>query len=64
MVATEHPELLENNSRAKLYLSQKLLSNVELTIQGVRVSFDVVPKDGGKPVHIAKVFDMDLIALE
>jgi hypothetical protein len=60
LVATENKELIENNSRAKLYIGQKLLSNIELTIQGVRVSFDVVPKNGSKPVHIVKVFQADI----
>jgi hypothetical protein len=60
IVATENRELIENKSRAKLYIGQKLLSNTELTIQGVRVSFDVVPKNGSKPVHIVKVFQADI----
>ena len=60
LVAAENKELIENNSRAKLYIGQKLLSNIELTIQGVRVSFDVVPKNGSKPVHIVKVFQADI----
>lgn len=64
LVATENRELIENNSRAKLYIGQKLLSNIELTIQGVRVSFDVVPKNGSKPVHIVKTFQADVETLK
>ncbi len=60
LVATENKELVENNSRTKLYVGQKLLSNIELTVQGVRVSFDVVPEDGSKPVHIVKVFQAEI----
>lgn len=64
LVATDHKDIMENNSRAKLYIGQKLLSNVELTIQGVRVSFDVVPKNGSKPVHIVKVFKAEIDVLK
>ena len=42
------------------YSGQKLTSNVPLDIQGVRVGFDVVPKDGSQTVHIVKTFKADI----
>ena len=62
IVATQNADISENYSRAKLYIGQKLISKLPLTIQGVRVGFDVVPKDGSKTVHIAKIFQSDIIA--
>ncbi len=39
------------------YSGHKLFSNQELTIQGVRVAFDVIPKGGNAPVlHVVKTF--------
>lgn len=61
VVATQKEELFENYSRAKLYIGQKLSSNMPLVVQGVRVSFDVVPKDGGKTVHIVKTFQANVV---
>jgi hypothetical protein len=61
LVATRNEELLENNSRAKLFIGQKLSSNIPLVVQGVRVSFDVVPKDVSKTVHIVKTFKADIV---
>jgi len=61
IVATQNAGILENYSRAKLFIGQKLTSNLPLTIQGVRVGFDVVPKDGSKTVHIVKTFQADII---
>jgi len=61
IVATQNAGLFENYSRAKLFIGQKLTSNLPLTIQGVRVGFDVVPKDGSKKVHIVKTFQADII---
>lgn len=56
LVATKEEKLLENLTRSKLYTGQTLSSNLPLFIQGVRVSFDVVPKDGSSKVHIVKTF--------
>lgn len=40
-----------------IYAANKLASNKELTIQGVRVAFDVVNKAGNSPtIHIVKTF--------
>jgi len=42
---------------ATVYIANKLAANQELTIQGVQVAFDVVPKDGNSPTfHIVKTF--------
>jgi hypothetical protein len=61
LIATETPSFLTKDySQAKLYTGQILTSNMPLTIQGVRVSFDVVPKNGSKTVHIVKTFQSDL----
>ncbi len=43
-----------------LYAGTSLTANQPLTVVGVRVSFDVVPKSGGSPVHIIKTFKADL----
>jgi hypothetical protein len=44
-----------------VYAANKLEANQELTIQGVRVAFDVVPKDGNSPViHITKTFKANI----
>ena len=64
LVATEKEGLLEDYSTVKLYTGQKLMSNLPLVIQGVRVSFDVVPKDGGKTVHIVKTFQADIVSAQ
>ena len=64
VVATQNDDIFENFSQVKLYTGQKLSSNIPLVVQGVRVSFDVVPKDGGKTVHIVKTFKADITAIE
>ena len=43
-----------------LYAGTTLTANQPLTIQGVRVSFDVVPRNGSAPVHIIKTFRADI----
>jgi hypothetical protein len=43
-----------------LYAGTTLAASQELTIQGVRVSFDVVPNNGSSPVHIVKTFKADV----
>ncbi len=63
LVSTENKSVFQNNSSVKLYTGQTLTSNVPLTIQGVRVSFDVVPKNGSKTVHIIKTFQADLASI-
>lgn len=60
LVSTENQSLFQDNSNVKLYTGQILTSNIPLTVQGVRVSFDVVPKNGSKTVHIVKTFQADL----
>ncbi|GAA4433380.1 hypothetical protein GCM10023188_22740 [Pontibacter saemangeumensis] len=60
LVATEQESLMQNNNLANLYTGQVLKSTKPLYIQGVRVSFDVVPKDGGGKVHMIKTFRADL----
>ena len=61
LVATEGKSTFQDYSSTTLFTGQKLTSNIPLTIQGVRVSFDVVPKDGGKTTHIIKTFLADLV---
>ncbi len=56
IIADDSGELRENLEKGTLYAGQKLNANLPLTIQGVRVSFDVLPKDGGRKVHIVKTF--------
>lgn len=56
LVATEQESLIEDNKRANLFTGQILKSNKPLHIQGVRVSFDLVPKDGADTVHFIKTF--------
>ncbi|MGI4735939.1 MAG: hypothetical protein ACRYG7_12255 [Janthinobacterium lividum] len=44
-----------------VYAANKLSANQELTIQGVRVSFDVVPKAGNSPIiRIVKTFKANI----
>ena len=62
LVATEGKSTFQNYSTSMLYTGQKLTSTIPLTIQGVRVSFDVVPKDGAKTVHIIKTFLADIVS--
>ena len=64
VVATQNDGIFENYSRVKLYTGQKLSSNIPLVVQGVRVSFDVVPKDGGKTVHIVKTFKANIVSVK
>jgi hypothetical protein len=64
VVATQTDGVFENFSRVKLYLGQKLSSNLPLIVQGVRVSFDVVPKDGSKTVHIVKTFKANIVPVD
>lgn len=64
VVATQNEKLFENYIRSKLYIGQKLSSNIPLVVQGVRVSFNVVPKDGGKTVHILKTFQANIVSVE
>lgn len=56
LVATEQETLMKDNKLANLYAGQILKSSKPLHIQGVRVSFDVVPKNGGGKVHMIKTF--------
>jgi hypothetical protein len=60
LVATEHESLVEDNKSATMFFGQLLKSNKPLHIQGVRVSFDVVPKNGTKKVQIVKTFRANL----
>jgi hypothetical protein len=61
LIATQDPELFDLEGRKELFIGQKLTSDMPLSIQGVRVSFDVVPKDGGNKIHIAKMFMADIV---
>ena len=56
LVATEQELLIEGGKRATLFKGQLLKANKPLHIQGMRVSFDLVPKDGGDAVHFIKTF--------
>ncbi len=56
LVATEQESLLEDGKRATFYMGQLLKANKPLHIQGVRVSFDLVPKNGSGTVHFIKTF--------
>ncbi|MFD3000277.1 hypothetical protein ACFS7Z_07885 [Pontibacter toksunensis] len=56
LVATEQEALMKDNNLANLYAGQILKSSKPLHVQGVRVSFDVVPKNGGGKVHMIKTF--------
>ncbi|MBO9202983.1 MULTISPECIES: hypothetical protein [Niastella] len=47
-------------TEARLYQGQQLKASAPLTILGVRVSFDVVPKNGSAPIKIIKTFKADL----
>ena len=60
LVATEQETLVKDQQGVSLFTGQLLKSNKPLVIQGVRVSFDVVPKDGGESVHIIKTFKANL----
>jgi hypothetical protein len=61
IIATEGSDLLHDFRQATLYKGQVISSNKPLTIQGVRVSFDVVPKDGTTKVKIVKTFKADVL---
>lgn len=43
-----------------VYAGTTLAASQELTVQGVRVAFDVVPKNGSATVHITKTFRADV----
>lgn len=62
LVGTE-TDLLEKDytQAADLYTGQTLASNKKLFIQGVRVSFNVQPKNSQKTFHIIKTFRAQLI---
>ncbi|MFL5746766.1 MAG: hypothetical protein ACJ751_18960 [Niastella sp.] len=49
-----------NLTEAKLYQGQQLKASAPLTILGVRVSFEVLPKSGTAPIRIIKTFKADL----
>jgi len=54
-------ELVAGASNAtSLYSGTSLASNHPLTIKGIRVSFEVVPKNGSTPVRIVKMFKADI----
>jgi hypothetical protein len=48
-------------TETKVFTGQVLRSNKPLSIIGIRVAFDVVPKNGSKKVRIVKTFSADLI---
>jgi hypothetical protein len=49
-----------NFTEARLYQGQQLKASAPLTVLGVRVSFEVVPKNGAAPVRIIKTFKANL----
>jgi len=49
-------EETNNLSEATIYRGKILKASAPLTILGVRVSFEVVPKNGSAPVKIVKTF--------
>lgn len=51
-------------TEAKIFSGQQLRSNMPLSIIGVRVSFDVVPKNGSKTVKVVKTFSADVNDLQ
>jgi hypothetical protein len=62
LIATETDQLDNDNTEAAhFYAGQTLSSNLELFVQGVRVSFDVQPKNSQKKFHIIKTFRTQLI---
>lgn len=60
LVASEFESLVDEEGMTNIFVGQILKSNKPLFIQGVRVSFDVIPFDGAKPVHIIKTFKAEL----
>jgi hypothetical protein len=48
-------------TEARIFKGQQLKSNELLSIIGVRVSFDVVPRNGSKKVRIVKTFSADVV---
>jgi hypothetical protein len=55
IVAVEAKETT-NLTEAKLYQGQQLKASAPLNVLGVRVSFEVVPKNGTAPIRIIKTF--------
>jgi hypothetical protein len=49
-----------NLTEAKLYQGQRLKASAPVNVLGVRVSFEVVPKNGSAPVRIIKTFKADV----
>ena len=49
-----------NYTEARLYQGQQLKASAPLTILGVRVSLEVVPKNGSAPIKIIKTFKANL----
>ncbi|OON70340.1 hypothetical protein B0919_06330 [Hymenobacter sp. CRA2] len=45
---------------APIYTGTTLTANQQLNVYGVRVAFDVVPRNGSAAVHISKTFKADL----
>ncbi len=45
-----------------IFIGQKFTSDVPLNILGVRVSFDVVPTNGAKPIHLVKLFKAEVVS--
>ncbi|AEW00368.1 hypothetical protein A4D02_23870 [Niastella koreensis] len=49
-----------NYTEARLYQGQQLKASAPITILGVRVSLEVVPKNGSAPIKIIKTFKANL----
>jgi hypothetical protein len=54
-------EETKNLTEAKIFRGQVLKASAPLTILGVRVSFEVVPKNGSTPVKIIKTFKANVV---
>lgn len=54
-------EEIKNLTEAKIFRGSILKASAPLTILGVRVSFEVAPKNGSTPVKIIKTFKADVV---
>ena len=54
-------EEIKNLTEAKIYRGSVIKASAPLTILGVRVSFEVAPKNGSTPIKIIKTFKADVV---
>lgn len=45
-----------------IFIGQKFTADEPLNILGVRVSFDVIPSNGSKPIRMTKIFKAELVS--